>query len=92
MKVSNSGAGLPSTLRTVSSVSLSVLTIWTLNSTPISWVCSAISFAYWTSAGASERTNRSNEATIPSFSRIPSSFSSQPASSRSWFASSGSYG
>ena len=36
MKVSKSGAGLPSTFWIVSSVSLSVLTIWTLNLTPIS--------------------------------------------------------
>ena len=53
MNVSNSGAGLPSTLRTVSSVSLSVLTICTLNSTPISLLISAISFAAWVVYGDS---------------------------------------
>ncbi len=56
MKVSNSGAGLPSIFWIVSSVSLSVLTTWTLNSTPISVAISAINFAYWMSDGASERT------------------------------------
>ncbi len=56
MKVSNSGAGLPSTWRVVSSVSLSALTTWTLNSTPISSPISATSFATWMLNGDSERT------------------------------------
>ena len=56
MKVSKSGAGLPSTFRTVRSVSLSVLTTWTLNSTPISFASSATSFAAWMLYEDSERT------------------------------------
>ena len=56
MKVSKVGAGLPSTLRIVRSVSLSVLTTWTLNLTPISSACSATSFAAWMLYGDSERT------------------------------------
>ena len=56
MKVSKSGAGLPSTFLHRELVSLSVLTTWTLNSTPISSACSATSFAAWMLNGDSERT------------------------------------
>ena len=47
MNVSKSGAILPLTFCVVISVSLSTLTIWTLNSTPIGFVISATSRAAW---------------------------------------------
>ena len=90
--VSKAGAGLPSTVRMVISVSLSALTTWTLNSTPISWAISAISFAAWVSDCDSERTNRSNDSVWSPFVRGSSPLSCQPASSRICFARSTSGG
>ena len=92
MNVSKSGAILPLTLRVVISVSLSTLTIWTLKSTPIGFVISRTSRAYWMFWRDSERTKRSNDSFWPPLARMPSEPFFQPAASSIWLALSTSSG